>query len=69
MISLDAHLPVPARVHRICSEEGTTLAAIGIDSHKRSLAACAVDELGSPLAERTFANDPDGHPLAACCDA
>lgn len=37
------------------------MAAIGIDSHKRTLAACGVDELGSPLDERTFANDPDGH--------
>lgn len=37
------------------------MAAIGIDSHKRTLAACAVDELGSPLGERTFANNPDGH--------
>jgi transposase len=35
--------------------------AIGIDTHKATLAACAVDELGQPLAERTFANDPVGH--------
>jgi hypothetical protein len=34
--------------------------AIGIDTHKATLAACAVDELGQPLAERTFANDPVG---------
>lgn len=38
------------------------MAAIGIDSHKRTLAACAFDELGSPLAERTFPNDPAGQP-------
>ena len=25
------------------------------------LAACAIDELGKPVAEATFANDPDGH--------
>lgn len=35
--------------------------AIGIDTHKATLAACAVDELGQPLAERTFDNDPVGH--------
>jgi transposase len=35
--------------------------AIGIDTHKATLAACAVDELGRPLAERTFPNDPVGH--------
>ena len=35
--------------------------AIGIDTHKDSLAACAVDDLGAVLAEATFANDPAGH--------
>lgn len=35
--------------------------AIGIDTHKDSLAACRVDELGTPLDERTFVNDPAGH--------
>ena len=35
--------------------------AIGIDTHKDSLAACLVDELGTPLDERTFSNDPGGH--------
>jgi transposase len=35
--------------------------AIGIDTHKDSLAACAVDELGRVLAEATFDNDPAGH--------
>jgi transposase len=35
--------------------------AIGIDSHKATLACCLVDELGNPLEERTFANDPAGH--------
>lgn len=35
--------------------------AIGIDTHKDSLAACLVDELGTALDERTFANDPVGH--------
>jgi transposase len=37
------------------------MSAIGIDSHKDSLAACAVDELGSIIDEATFPNDPDGH--------
>ena len=30
------------------------MAAIGIDTHKRTLAACAVDDVGTVLAERTF---------------
>jgi transposase len=37
------------------------MTAIGIDTHKATLAACAVDELGRPVGEATFANDPDGH--------
>ncbi len=37
------------------------MSAIGIDTHKATLAACAVDELGGAVAERTFANDPRGH--------
>ena len=37
------------------------MTAVGIDTHKASLAACAVDALGTPLAEQTFANDPVGH--------
>jgi transposase len=35
--------------------------AIGIDTHKATLAACAVDELGQPVDEREFDNDPVGH--------
>jgi len=34
--------------------------AIGIDTHKRTLAACAVDAVGSVVDERTFGNDRDG---------
>jgi transposase len=34
---------------------------VGIDTHKATLAACAVDELGRPLEERTFPNDRQGH--------
>jgi transposase len=35
--------------------------AIGIDTHKATLAACAIDELGRPVAEQVFVNDPAGH--------
>ena len=31
------------------------MTAIGIDTHKATLAACAVDELGRPVGEATFA--------------
>ena len=41
------------------------MSAIGIDTHKDSLAACAVDELGTMLAEAEFANDPAGHAALA----
>lgn len=37
------------------------MAAIGIDTHKATLAVCAVDDLGAPTSERTFANDAPGH--------
>jgi transposase len=37
--------------------------AIGIDTHKGSLAAAAVDVLGRVLGVREFANDPKGHRL------
>jgi transposase len=37
------------------------MGAIGIDTHKATLAACAVDGLGAAHAERTFVNDPAGH--------
>jgi transposase len=37
------------------------MTAIGIDTHKATLAACAVDDLGRPIREATFANDPLGH--------
>jgi transposase len=37
------------------------MVAIGIDTHKATLAACQVDELGAALAEQTFDNDPAGH--------
>ena len=37
------------------------MTAIGIDTHKATLAACAIDELGRPVAEATLANDPVGH--------
>jgi transposase len=34
--------------------------AIGIDTHKRTLAACAVDDVGGVIDERTFGSDPAG---------
>ena len=34
--------------------------AIGIDTHKRTLAACAVDAVGSVIDERTLDCDPAG---------
>jgi transposase len=34
---------------------------IGIDTHKDTLAACAVDEHGRPVGQATFDNDPAGH--------
>jgi transposase len=37
------------------------MAAVGIDTHKGTLSACAVTELGSVLGEATFANTPTGH--------
>lgn len=37
------------------------MTAIGIDTHKATLAACAVDELGRAVGEATFINDPSGH--------
>ena len=37
------------------------MTAVGIDTHKDSLAACVVDELGDPLAQRTFENDRRAH--------
>ena len=37
------------------------MTAIGIDTHKATLAACAVDELGRAVGEATFINDPAGH--------
>jgi len=37
------------------------MTAIGIDTHKATLAACAIDDLGRTLGEASFANDPAGH--------
>jgi transposase len=35
--------------------------AIGVDTHKDTLAACLVDGLGMARDEREFPNDPAGH--------
>jgi transposase len=37
------------------------MTTVGIDTHKSTLAACAVDSLGVAVAERAFANNPGGH--------
>ncbi len=36
------------------------MAVVGLDTHKRTVAACALDEVGAVLAERTFGCDPEG---------
>jgi hypothetical protein len=41
--------------------EGGEGSSIGVDSHKCSLAAAAVDELGRVIGVREFPNDPQGH--------
>ena len=37
------------------------MAVIGIDSHKDTLAGCAVDDAGRPVEHRSSANTPAGH--------
>ena len=49
------------RVHRKPIWEGKDVVAIGVDTHKASLAACAIDELGRPVSQHSFANAPAGH--------
>jgi transposase len=41
------------------------MTSVGIDTHKATLAACAVDALGSAVAEQTFRNDLAGHEALA----
>jgi transposase len=36
------------------------MGVVGIDTHKATLAACAIDDVGQVLAERTFPNEPGG---------
>ena len=36
------------------------MGVVGIDTHKATLAACAIDEVGQVLGERTFPNEPAG---------
>jgi len=36
------------------------MTAIGVDTHKATLAACAIYPVATPLAEASLANDPDG---------
>lgn len=42
-------------------EEALDVLAIGVDTHKSSLAACAIDALGRVLGERSFENSPEGY--------
>lgn len=42
--------------------------AIGVDSHKETLAAAAVDQVGRELGGRVFSNDPNGAPPGSCMD-
>lgn len=37
------------------------MVAIGVDTHKANLAACAIDDRGRSLAQRSFANSVGGH--------
>lgn len=37
------------------------MSAIGIDTHKATLVACAIDGLGTAIDEAQFRNDPAGH--------
>lgn len=41
------------------------MTAVGVDTHKASLAACAVDNGGAALADMTFANHRAGHTALA----
>ena len=36
------------------------MGVVGIDTHKATLAACAIDEVGQVLGEQTFPNEPAG---------
>ena len=42
------------------------MTVVGIDTHKDTLAACAVDDAGRALEHRSFANTPAGHAELAC---
>jgi transposase len=59
-VQLNALLPArPGAIVSAAREDG--MSAIGIDTHKATLAACRIDELGAAVAEGTFDNDPAGH--------
>jgi transposase len=42
-------------------QEGRVVVAIGVDTHKASLAACAIDATGRELSQGSFANSGAGH--------
>lgn len=48
-----------ARSHSRSEKGGSMI--VGIDSHKDTIAACAVDQLGRETAAGIFANTEDGH--------
>src|SRR5690349_21825583 len=41
-------------------EEEGEMRVVGIDTHKATLAACAIDDVGQVLGEQTFPNEPVG---------
>jgi len=45
-------------------EDRRIMVVVGIDSHKDTLAGCAIDEVGRPLDYRSFANTAAGHAQA-----
>src|SRR5450759_2551973 len=59
-VSLLTHC-CPSAPRSCCVNGGQMMTAIGVDTHKATLAACAIDELGRALDEATFGNDPAGY--------
>src|SRR5688572_7514326 len=57
---LNAQLPAWPAPIVLAAWRAATMRVVAIDSHKATLAAGAVDELGQALAEATFSNSPAG---------
>ena len=49
----------PANTPKVSEDEPCSLSAC--DSHKDTLAACLVDQLGTPVEYRNISNTPAGH--------